>query len=147
MPFDEAVWKRLSRDATRVVPKAYAPWKTLCVQTPLPRLLAGDLAPGPHPKAVRLLITKLARPATPSFYTRTSATVETFTLDEPTFLLMPLCDGLRTVADIARAVAERTGLSDGKARSVCLGAVEILAKAGVLTFRDADATTTGPSVT
>jgi hypothetical protein len=116
-------------------PGTKAPWQALTLRTPLPRLLEGALTPGPHPKAVRLLVAKIAAAGTASYYTRRSSAVETFTLDETAALVLPLCDGRGSLAAIAGEVASRTGQAPRPALQACIEIVGVLLDGGVLELK------------
>jgi hypothetical protein len=108
----------------------------VAVWTPLSRLLAGDLTPGPHPAPIHLVVAKLAAPAGPSFFTRQAATVETFTVDLLASRLLPLCDGRRCLRAIAEDLAQHTNQPVPLVLAACTAALTAFAKAGVVDLRE-----------
>jgi hypothetical protein len=136
-PFNPAQWDRLAPDA--VHPLAVAPFEHLSVWTPLARLLAGDLTPGHHATPVHLVVAKVVARSGPTYFTRQSAVVETYTVGRLAPLLLPLCDGHRSLQGIAETVAAQTGKSVNAALRACRAVVAAFAKAGVLESRSAPA--------
>jgi hypothetical protein len=113
-------------------PKAKAPWKLLKVWTPLPQLLKGGLAPGPHPKPIRLVVAKIGAAGKASYYTRRSSSIETFTVDETAAMLLPLCDGHHSLTAMADGIASQRGRDPAKVRQTCIEIVAAFLASGVL---------------
>jgi hypothetical protein len=147
VPLDPATWRRLVSEPDHAYPLAIAPFESVAVWTPLSRLLAGDLAPGPHPGTVHLVVAKLVARSAPSFFTRQSATVETFTVGRLASLLLPLCDGRRSLRSIAQDLAARTDQRTPHVLRRCASAVVAFGKAGVLDLRQEPESTQDTSAT
>jgi tRNA A37 methylthiotransferase MiaB len=130
--FDASAWARLFAEPDRAYPLATAPFESVAVWTPLPRLLTGDLAPSPHPEPIHLIVAKLVAPAGPSFFTRQAATVETFTVGRLASLLLPLCDGRRPLHAIAEDLATQVNQSAEDVLAACVSALTTFGKAGVV---------------
>lgn len=133
--YDAATWERLVATPDRARPVAVTPFEGVSVWTPLSRLLAGDLAPGPHAEPIQLLVAKIVAHQSPSFFTRQAATVETFTVGRLPSLLLPLCDGHRSLQAIAEELAERTDQPAPAALKACAAALAVFGKTGVVDLR------------
>jgi radical SAM superfamily enzyme YgiQ (UPF0313 family) len=133
--FDLARWKQLCAEPERSYPVAMAPFENVAVWTPLSRLLAGDLAPGPHPGSVHLVVAKIVARSGPSFFTRQSATIETFTTSRMAALLLSLCDGQRSLRAIVEELAQRLDRPASRMQGACGSVVAAFGKAGVLDLR------------
>jgi hypothetical protein len=119
----------------QVFPIAKAPYQLVSLRTSLPRLLEGNLAPGPHSTAIRLLVAKIGAQGAGSYYTRRSSSIETFTLDEIAALMVPLCDGAHSLAAIADLVAGQAGKGARGILHACVESVGALLDGAVLDLR------------
>jgi hypothetical protein len=133
-PVDASTLALLRSQPERIFPSAKSPWKLLKLWTPLSRLLEGNLAPGPHPKAIRLVVAKIGAAGEASYYTRRSSSIETFTVDETAALVLPLCDSRHSLSAIAGMIAAQTDQSSRKVLPMCIAIVYALLQGGVLGF-------------
>jgi hypothetical protein len=130
--FNAATRIHLQSQPEKVFPKAKAPWKLLKLWTPLPQLLKGGLATGPHPKPIRLVVAKIGASGKASYYTRRSSSIETFTVDKTAAMLLPLCDGHHSLTSIVDGIVAQSGQAPVKVQQTCIEIVAAFLKGGVL---------------
>ena len=123
---------RLQSQPDRVFPNAKAPWKLLELWTPLPQLLKGRLAPGPHPKPIRLVVAKIGAAGKASYYTRRSCSIETFTVDKTAAMLLPLCDGHHSLTSMVDRIVAQSGQAPAKVQQTCIEIVAAFLEGSVL---------------
>lgn len=136
--FDADTWSLLLAEPDQVRPIAVTPFERVAVCTPLSSLLAGDLVPSLHAGAVHLVVAKIAAPRSPSFFTRQAATVETFTVGRLASLVLPLCDGRRSLHAIADDLAARTDEPVSVILKACAAALVAFGRTGVVDLQTDD---------
>ena len=129
---DASIRSRLQSQPDRSFPRTKAPWKLLKLWTPLSQLLKGGLAPGPHPKPIRLVVAKIGATGEASYYTRRSSSVETFSVDETAAMLLPLCDGHHSLTSMVDQIAPQSGQAPARVQQTCTAIVTSLVESGVL---------------
>ena len=122
----------LETDPGQVVPVPLAPWRLVQLRTGVEQLVEGTLTPQPHVPSYPALLAKIATTGKAAFYTRRAYCIEAFELDALAAGVMGLCDGQRSLQQVAHDLAVRLQKPPAETLDDCLEVVLELVDAGVL---------------